>query len=127
MSPPVMEWESRLGRRFRLRDLYILSAVVEHGSMARAATRLGMSQPSISEAIVRLEDTLQVQMLDRGPRGVEPTIYAAALLKRGIVVFDELREGVKEIETLGNPAHGAVRVGCPETLAGVVSMIIDRM
>jgi DNA-binding transcriptional LysR family regulator len=95
--------------------------------MAKAATNLRMSQPSISEAITRLEDTLQVQLLDRGPRGIEPTIYAAALLKRGIVVFDELREGVREIETLGNPAQGAVRVGCPETMAGVASLIIDRM
>src|SRR5947209_9672019 len=127
MSQPVMDWASRLGRRFRLRDLSILSAVVEHGSMARAATRLGMSQPSISEAVARLEDALHVQLLDRGPRGIEPTIYSVALLKRGIVVFDELREGVREIETLGNPAQGTVRVGFPETLAGVVSLIIDRM
>jgi DNA-binding transcriptional LysR family regulator len=90
-----MEWESRLGRRFRLRDLYILSIVVERGSMAKAATLLRMSQPSISEAVAKLEDTLRVRLLDRGPRGIEPTIYARALLKRGSVVFDELREAIK--------------------------------
>ncbi len=127
MAQPVMEWESRLGRRFRLRDLYILSTVVERGSMAKAATQLRMSQPSISEAIAKLENTLRVRLLDRGPRGIEPTIYARALLKRGSVVFDELREGIKEIDFLTNPAKGEVRVGCPETLAGVVSTIIDRM
>src|SRR5436305_1333827 len=127
MPAPVMEWESRLGRRFRLRDLHVLSIVVERGSMAKAATQLHMSQPSISEAVARLEDSLRVKLLDRGPRGIEPTIYAEVLLKRGIVVFDELREGIKEIETLANPAQGLVRVGCPETLAGFVSTIIDRM
>ena len=127
MPQPVMEWESRLGRRFRLRDLYVLSMVVERGSMAKAATLLRMSQPSISEAISKLEDTLRVRLLDRGPRGIEPTIYARALLKRGTVVFDELREAIKEVDFLTNPAMGEVRVGCPETLAGVVSTMINRV
>jgi DNA-binding transcriptional LysR family regulator len=127
MPQPIMEWESRLGRRFRLRDLYILSTVVQRGSMARAASLLRMSQPSISEAIAKLEHTLRVRLLDRGPRGIEPTIYATALLKRGIVVFDELREAIKEVDFLADPAKGEVRVGCPEALAGVVSSMIDRM
>jgi DNA-binding transcriptional LysR family regulator len=35
--------------------------------------------------------------IDRSPRGVEPTIYAEALLKRGDVVFDELRQGIRDI------------------------------
>jgi DNA-binding transcriptional LysR family regulator len=127
MPQPIMEWESRLGRRFRLRDLYILSTVVQRGSMARAASLLRMSQPSISEAIAKLEHTLRVRLLDRGPRGIEPTIYATALLKRGTVVFDELREAIKEVDFLADPAKGEVRVGCPEALAGVVSSMIDRM
>ena len=119
MPQPIMEWESRLGRRFRLRDLYILSTVVQRGSMARAASLLRMSQPSISEAIAKLEHTLRVRLLDRGPRGIEPTIYATALLKRGTVVFDELREAIKDVDFLADPAKGEVRVGCPEALAGV--------
>jgi DNA-binding transcriptional LysR family regulator len=95
--------------------------------MAKAASQLRMSQPSISEAIAKLEDTLRVRLLDRGPRGIEPTIYATALLKRGTVVFDELREAIKEVDFLADPAKGDVRVGCPEALAGVVSSMIDRM
>ena len=37
-----------IGRRFKLRGLYILSAVVERGSMAKGASHLGMSQPAVS-------------------------------------------------------------------------------
>ena len=85
--------------------------------MARAAARLAMSQPAVSEAIASLEATLQVRLLDRGPRGIEPTIYAQALLKRGTVVFDELRQGIRDIEYLADPATGEVRIGCPESLA----------
>src|SRR5215207_4911208 len=76
-------WENRIGRRLKLRDLQILSIVVERGSMAKGATHLGMSQQAVSEAIASLESALGVRLLDRSPRGIEPTIYARALLKRG--------------------------------------------
>jgi DNA-binding transcriptional LysR family regulator len=66
--------------------------------MAKAASNLGMSQPAVSEAIATLEAALGVQLLDRTRRGIEPTIYAVALLKHEHTVFDELRQGIKEIE-----------------------------
>ena len=47
MTTVTMEWESRLGRRLRIRDLYILSAVVKSGSMVKAARQLAMSQPAV--------------------------------------------------------------------------------
>ncbi|HEV2956597.1 MAG TPA: LysR family transcriptional regulator [Xanthobacteraceae bacterium] len=116
-----------IGRRFKLRELYVLSAVVERGSMAKAAAHLAMSQPAVSEAIAGLEATLKVRLLDRGPRGVEPTIYAQALLKRGMVVFDELSQGLRDIAHLADPATGEVRIGCPESLAaGFVPAMIDQ-
>src|SRR6516165_2771530 len=117
---------NHIGRRFKLRELYILSTVVERGSMAKAASHLAMSQPAVSEAIASLEGTLNVRLLDRNPRGIEPTIYAQALLKRGTVIFDELSQGLREIEYLADPATGEVRIGCPESLAaGFVPAMID--
>lgn len=128
MGDTTQHWESRIGRRLKLRDLHILLAVVQWGSMAKAATHLAMSQPAVSEAIAKLEDALRVRLLDRSPRGIEPTIYARALLKRGRVVFDELRQGIRDIEYLADPTAGEIRVGCPETLAaGLVPEIIDRI
>jgi DNA-binding transcriptional LysR family regulator len=122
------DWESRLGRRFKLRDLHILSEVVQRGSMAKAALHLGLAQPSISEAIAGLEAALRVRLLDRSPRGIEPTIYARALLKRVDVVFDELKQGVRDIEFLADPTVGHVTIGCPESLAaGFASAAIDRL
>ena len=128
MATALKDWESRIGRRLKLRDLHILSAVVQWGSMAKAATHLSMTQPAVSDAIANLEDALRVRLLDRSSKGVEPTIYASALLKRGLVVFDELRQGIRDIEFLANPKAGEVRVGCPEALAaGLVPAIIDRL
>ena len=127
MSRGTPDWESRIGRRLRLRDLHILSTVVKWGSMAKAASGLAMSQPAVSEAIASLEAALGVRLLDRTPRGVEPTLYASALLKRGLVVFDELRQGIKEIEFLADPTVGEVRIGCIESLtAGFIPEVIDQ-
>ena len=106
MTPVTMEWESRFGRRLRVRDLYILSTVVKSGGMAKAARQLAMTQPAVSAAIANLEHMLGVRLLDRSPRGVEPTIYADAMLKRSIAVFDELKQSVKDVESLANPATG---------------------
>ena len=101
MATVPMEWENRLGRRFRVRDLYILATVVKTGGMAKAARQLGMAQPSVSAAIANLEHMLGVRLLDRSPRGIEPTIYAEAMLKRSIAVFDELKQSVKDVKVPG--------------------------
>jgi DNA-binding transcriptional LysR family regulator len=110
-------WMERIGRRLKLRDLYILSAVVRWGSMAKGASHLGMSQPAVSEAIASLEAALGVRLLNRHAQGVESTIYADALLKRSQVVFDELMQGINDIEFLTNPEVGEVRVACAEFLS----------
>ena len=81
-----LNWDSRIGRRVRLRDLHILFAVVQHGSMAKAGGHLGMSQSAVSQAIAALEHALEVPLLDRMPRGVEPTMYGTALIDRKSVV-----------------------------------------
>jgi DNA-binding transcriptional LysR family regulator len=123
----IPDWEGRIGRRLRLRDLHILFAVVQHGSMAKAGVHLGMSQSAVSQAIAALERALDIRLLDRTPRGVEPTVYADALMRRGRAAFDELRSGVKDIEFLADPAAGEVRIACSEAIsAGILPPIIER-
>src|SRR5690242_8956349 len=115
-----VNWESRIGRRVRLRDLHILFTVVQHGGMAKAASSLGISQPAVSEAIAGLEHALGARLLDRSRRGTEPTPYANALLRRGRAAFDELRQAVNEIDALANPAMGEVRIACAESLSASI-------
>src|SRR5262245_4231940 len=121
------DWDSRIGRRIRLRDLHILFAVVQHGSMAKASAQLGMSQSAVSQAIAALEDALGVPVLNRMPRGVESTMYGAALMRRGQAAFDELRSGVNDIEVLTDPEVGEVRIACTESIAaGVLPAVLER-
>src|SRR5215510_2569052 len=122
-----VNWESQMGRQFKLRDLHVFFTVVQQGSMGKAAQQLGISQPAVSEVIADLEHVLGVRLLDRSPQGIEPTIYGSALLRRSTAVFDELKQSVRDIEFLANPAVGEVRIGCPESHAFISSAIIDRL
>ena len=122
-----IDWESQIGRRMRLRDLYVFSSVIRLGSMAKAASELGVSQPAVSEVIADLEHCLGVRLLDRGPRGVNVTTYGAALERRSLAAFDELKQGVKDIEFLSDPTVGEVRIGCPESIsAAILQPIFER-
>jgi DNA-binding transcriptional LysR family regulator len=123
-----MPWNDRVKRRLRLRDLDILMAVIETGSMGKAAKRLNVSQPAVSKAIVELEDALGVQLFDRGRRGVVPTPYGLALRKRGVAVLDDLRQGIEDIEFLSDPTKGDIRVGTTEPImAAILSPVIDTL
>jgi DNA-binding transcriptional LysR family regulator len=111
-----IDWDSQIGRRLKLRDLHVFSTVVECGSMAKAAQHLGVSPPAVSEVIAGLEHALGLPLLDRVAQGIEPTIYGGALLKRSIAVFDELKQGIRDLEFLSDATTGEVRIGCTEAL-----------
>ena len=121
----LTNWENQIGRRLRLRDLHVLFVVAERGSMAKAAAELGISQPSVSDVVANLEHTLGVRLFDRSPHGVEPTTYGHALLKRGLAAFDELKQGIRDIEFLSDPNAGELTIGCPEPIAAILTPMSD--
>jgi DNA-binding transcriptional LysR family regulator len=126
-----MQWSDRIGRRVKLRDLHILLAVSQTGSMVRAADSLAISQPVISKTISDLEHAIGVRLLDRTAQGVEPTAYGRAFINCGTVVFDELRRGVQAIEFLSDPTFGELRIGgaapfIDEMIPAVIARLADR-
>ena len=66
-------------------------------------------------------------LLDRTPRGVAPTPYAALLLNRVIAIFDDVRLALEEIEHLQDPTQGELRIGAPEPLLYFLTTIIDHL
>ena len=125
--PSGTDRSSQVGRRLKLRELEVFIAVVRRGSMARAATDLGITQPSVSEIITNLEHATGMQLLERGPRGVTPTIYGGDLLRGGTAAIDDLQQSIKEMQFRADPWVGDVHVGCPETVATLLPPIIKRL
>src|SRR5438874_1168629 len=115
-------------RRIRMRHLHVLVAVVQWGSMARAAEHLAMSQPVISKIVADLERTVGVRLLDRSRHGVEPTPYGRALVKRAVAILNDVRSSMNELESLADPSAGELRVGSTEpVMAGLLAAIVDRL
>jgi DNA-binding transcriptional LysR family regulator len=57
-----------------------------------------------------------------------PTPFGMALLKRSVVVFDELRQGIKDLEFLADPDAGEVRIAAPIALStGIVAAAVARL
>lgn len=119
-----IDWEGQIGRHLRLRDLHAFFTVVQCRSMAKAALQLGVSQPAVSKVIADLEHALGVRLLDRSPQGVEPTVFGNALLRRGTAAFDELKQGIRDIEYLADPTIGEVNIGCPTNLSSTLMLQI---
>jgi DNA-binding transcriptional LysR family regulator len=117
----------KIGRRLKLRDLRILMAVADAGSMAKAAARLGISHPAVSKTISDIEATLGVRLLDRGTQGAVLTAYGEVLLRCGINIFDEMQQGLRSLEHLSDPNSGEVRLGCTDIiLHSLVPPIVRR-
>jgi DNA-binding transcriptional LysR family regulator len=120
-------WDERVLRRLKLRDLRVLLAIADSGSMGKAAAQLAMSQPAVSKAVSEIEHIVGVRLLNRTTQGVEPTLYGRALIRWGLAVFDDLRQAGQEIKSLSDPGSGEVRLGTTDSMLGsFVPAVIDR-
>jgi DNA-binding transcriptional LysR family regulator len=79
-------------------------AVAEEGHITRAAERLGMQQPPLSQQIKRIERELDVQLFRRKARGVD-------LTDAGSRFFDDARATLAQLERAVDATHGARRTG----------------
>ena len=126
--PRTMNISERIGRRLKLQDLHVLMTVAQVGSMGKSARMLNTTQPAVSRAIAELEHAIGVRLLDRGRNGVEPTAYGRALLHCAAAVFDDLRQGVRNIEFLSDPTLGEIRIGGNEAIiAGLLATVLERL
>ena len=123
----IADWDDHIGRRLRLRDLRVFFAVVQAGSLSKAAAHLRVSHPAVSQVIADLEHALGVRLFDRSSRGIEPTIYARTLLLRGRAAFDELKQGIRDIEFLTDPTAGELTIGYAQSNANtILPQIVER-
>ena len=82
-----MYWRTVNFRTLDLNLLRVFDAVMAEGNITRAAERLSMTQPSVSNALKRLRYAIGEDLLTRAPRGVKPTAY-------GEVLWPEVREAL---------------------------------
>jgi DNA-binding transcriptional LysR family regulator len=111
------------GRRagIEFRHLRYFVGVAEELHFGRAAARLYISQPGLSQAIARLERDLNVQLFRRTPSTVELTAAGAELLHRARRLLADLEDAVARVRIVGNGAAGLIRVGVATLAEPVVA------
>lgn len=87
------------------------------GSVSRAARRLGLSQPSVSVQLRRLEQHLTVQLFDRHGRGIALTEAGRALLPRARRILDDIRTTEETLRREVAAGQGTIVVGAIPTIA----------
>jgi LysR family transcriptional regulator of abg operon len=101
----------------KLIQLRHLTAVVEAGSVRRAAKALFLSQSSVTKSIHQLEESLGVKLLHRHAHGVSPTAAGRALIARAKTIETELRHARNDIDTIQGAKGGEIRLGVSPAVA----------
>lgn len=93
------------------RQLEYFQAVVEAGSVSRAAKKLNLTQPPVSLAVTKLERELGVRLLERTAKGVHPTSAGLYLLANGGRLVAERDRLAETLVRMGDGVVGDLRIG----------------
>src|SRR4051794_19471343 len=98
-------------------QLEYLVAVAEEGGFTKAAERLLVAQPSLSQQIKKLEREVGQPLFDRLPRGVALTEAGQRLLEHARRVLHEIGDARQRIREVGDRVTGSLTVGAIPTIA----------
>jgi LysR family nitrogen assimilation transcriptional regulator len=103
-----------------LRQLRYFVAIVDSGSLSRAASLVHIVQPALSQQMTQLEDELQVQLLQRSVKGVTPTDAGLALYRHAQHILKLAAETRNVVRATASEITGRVKLGLPSSIAMVL-------
>lgn len=114
--------------RLRLRQLRLMLALQEFGSLRRAADHIGMTQPAATKMLHEAEDLLGVELFERLSRGMRPTPFGETVIYYARMVFAELSGMREELVSLESGNLGRVTVGAiPALASGLLTRTIATL
>lgn len=113
----------------RILDLQTLVAIVDHGSLTRAARELGRPLQSVSRSLAALEAAMGVELIHRNTRSATPTETGLAFYRRVKPAVEAIREAQQEAANQRLEPSGILRVGAPVLFAPefLMPIIADYM
>jgi DNA-binding transcriptional LysR family regulator len=109
-----------------LRALECLVAIVDQGSLTRAAAALHMSQPALSHQIAALERELGTPVIERLPRGIRPTAAGLAAAAEARVALAAADRAMLAGRRAAAGTAGRIRIACAETMTAWVLVPVLR-
>ena len=116
---------ARLARHARLRQLQLLVALQQCGSVLQAAASLHMSQSAATQALAEMERILGVRLFERHARGIRPTLAGQTLVDTARGVLAALEEAAESLAAIRRGAAAALRLGAtPAATQAILSPLL---
>lgn len=107
MIPTVKSMQNRL----RLKQLSLIAALDEFRSLRKVAEAMHLSQPAATKMLHEIEETLGVQLFERLPRGMRPTVFGESVINYAQLMLADLDNLRKQLVAQEAGAVGEVSVG----------------
>ncbi len=117
-----------LDRLLKLRQLRIVNALWQHGSLSRASTALGLSQPALTKALQNIEETIGTAIYERHSRGVNATSSGRAVIETSRRILAELARLDEELDRIESSSRGTVAIGAlPSAAIGLLPQVLAAL
>jgi DNA-binding transcriptional LysR family regulator len=103
------------------RHLQLLVALDDFRSLVKVADYLHITQPAVSKALAELERGLEVQLFERGPRGMTPTLFGECMIRHARTLLGDFRKAHDELASLRSGGGGIVSLGILPAAAPVLA------
>lgn len=98
------------------RDLEAFKTVVECGSFSRASEELFVAQPSLSKTIQKLEQKLEVTLIDRTNRIIRLTDEGKLLYEKALIILQQKKELEFALGDMNERISGHLKIGLPQII-----------
>ncbi|BBO59277.1 LysR substrate-binding domain-containing protein [Mycoavidus sp. B2-EB] len=105
-----------------IKALRYFLAMVDYGSLTKAAEVVGVAQPALSQQLTALEAEFDVQLLHRSSKGIALTNAGRVLYRHACTILRQLSLASDEVKSIGAKVSGKVSIGLPPTVAARLVM-----
>ncbi len=105
-----------------LRQLRYFVAIVDHGSLSRAARVLHIAQPALTQQIRQLEEELEAQLLHRSAQGVIATDAGKTFYEHAQAILKQVTDAKSAVAQSNDKPSGTVALGIPQSVSGALAL-----
>lgn len=117
-----------LDQKLRFNLLRVVDALEVHGSLLKASSALGLSQPALTRSLKDLEELVGTQLFERHSRGVRPTEAGMVLVRSGRRILAELRRTEEDLDLFTGAFGGVAAIGAlPTAAAGLAPAVLIKL
>lgn len=104
-----------------LRQLRYFVAIVDHGSLSRAARVLHIVQPALTQQVQQLEEELGASLLHRSAQGMQATDAGKIFYQHALAILKQVADAKSAVNQSTDKPSGTVALGIPQSASGALA------